>query len=132
VVVRPDGFDLAQTWALISDEVDERRAPLRARALVDPDLVWLCRSMLGTRVRIGPRTQDGRVSLELRGHSLRALAGEIAGLGVHLEVLDPPELRDQLAAIGAELSATYGPAAGQASGRASDPATNPPTGPASR
>lgn len=106
--IRPEGFDLAQTWSLISDEVDERRAPLRARALADPDIVWVCRSMLGTRVRIGPRAPDGRVSLELRGHGLRALAGEIAQLGAHLEVLDPPELREQLAAIGAELSATYG------------------------
>ena len=67
----------------------------------------------------GPSTRDGPVSLELRGHSVRALAGEIAGLGGHLEVLDPPELRDQLAAIGAELSATYGAASGQAAGPAS-------------
>ena len=109
-VVRPEGFDLAQTWSLISDEVDERRAPVRATALADPDVVWLCRTMLGTRVRIGPSAPDGRVSLELRGHDARALAGEIAGLGAHLEVLEPAEIREELAAIGAELCRRYGAA----------------------
>ncbi len=32
-VVRPAGFDLAEAWKLITDEVDQRRAPLRANAL---------------------------------------------------------------------------------------------------
>ena len=30
-VVRPDGFDLAEAWRLIADEVDQRRTPLVAR-----------------------------------------------------------------------------------------------------
>ena len=31
-VVRPDGFDLAEAWDLIRDEVDQRRTPVAARA----------------------------------------------------------------------------------------------------
>ena len=50
-----------------------------------------------------------RVRIEIRGHSLQSLAGEIAGFGAHLEVIDPPELRDELARIGAELLAAYPP-----------------------
>jgi predicted DNA-binding transcriptional regulator YafY len=107
-VVRPDGFDLAAAWRLITDEVDQKRTPLRATAVATPDAVPMCRWVLGTRVRIGPAGPDGRVELELRGHSVRALAGELAGLGGALEILDPPELREQLAAIAAELTATYG------------------------
>ncbi len=34
-VARPEGFDLAEAWRLISAEVDERRTPVRAAALGD-------------------------------------------------------------------------------------------------
>ncbi|HSS09943.1 MAG TPA: YafY family protein [Acidimicrobiales bacterium] len=107
-VVRPEGFELAQAWRLISDEIEQRRTPLRARALADPDIVPICRWVLGNRVRIGPAGVDGRVEIEFRGHHIESLAGEIAGLGSALEVIDPPELRDRLAQVGAELMATYG------------------------
>jgi predicted DNA-binding transcriptional regulator YafY len=107
-VVRPPDFDLAKAWQMISAEVGERSARVRARALVDPDLVPLCRRVLGNRIRIGPSGRDGRVEVELRGFDADALAGEIAGFGGRLEVVDPPELRDRLARIGAELAARYG------------------------
>lgn len=105
--VRPDGFDLAEAWQLIADEVDRRRAPLEARALADPDIVPILRAMLGTRLRIGPSRPDGRVEVELRGHHVAALAGEIAGFGARLHVLEPDEVRAQLATIGEQLTATY-------------------------
>ena len=107
-VVRPDGFELAQAWQLITNEIEQRRTPVRARALVSPDAVQLCRWVLGNRVRIGSAVADGRVEIELRGHRVESLAGEIAGIGGALEVLDPPQLRDRLASVGAELTATYG------------------------
>ncbi|MDQ6726740.1 MAG: WYL domain-containing protein, partial [Actinomycetota bacterium] len=107
VVVRPDGFDLAEAWRLIADEVDRRRTPLLANALVAADSVWLCRYLLGNRLRIGPALADGRVEVQLRGHSARSLAGEIAGIGAAIEILDPPEVRDELAALGSALVALY-------------------------
>src|SRR3954469_14136577 len=88
-VVRPDDFDLQEAWRLITDEVDERRAPVRARALVAPNVVPWCRYVLGNRVRIGPAGVDGRVEVELRGHSVESLASELARFGGVLEVLDP-------------------------------------------
>lgn len=105
---RPADFDLSETWRMITAEIDERRTPLRARALADPKVVPWCRGVLGTRVRIGPPTTDGRVELELRGHGARQLAVELAGFGAAVEVVDPPEVRDELAALGADLVATYG------------------------
>jgi len=107
-VVRPEGFDLAEAWRLIADEVDRRRTPVVAHGLMRSDVVWILRSILGNRVRIGPPGPDGRVEVELRGHSTRSLAAEVAGLGAMLEVLDPPELRVHLAAVGAELADLYG------------------------
>src|SRR4051812_28231800 len=106
-VVRPAGFDLAEAWQLITDEIEQRRTPLRARALARADVVHICRWLLGNRVRIGPAGADGRVEVELRGHSVESLAAEIAGLGAGIEIIDPPELRRHLRGIGAELSATY-------------------------
>jgi predicted DNA-binding transcriptional regulator YafY len=108
-VLRPPGFDLAEAWRLITDEVDRRRSPARASALVQPHAVWWCRSVFGRRVGIGPTGADGRVEVELRGYNPRALAAEIAGLGMAVEVVGPPEVRDHLATIAAELASLYGP-----------------------
>jgi predicted DNA-binding transcriptional regulator YafY len=106
-VVRPEGFELAEAWQLISDEIDQKRTPLRARALASPDVVHVCRWVLGNRVRIGPAGQDGRIEIELRGHNVDSLASDLAGFGAAVEVLEPPELRAHLARVGAELTATY-------------------------
>ena len=106
-VVRPPGFDLAAAWGAITDTVDELRLPLRARVLVDADTVPLLLQMLGRRVRIGPAGRDGRVEVEVRGHHVASLAGELAGLGRRVEVLDPPEVRERLRELGAELLAAY-------------------------
>ena len=107
-VVRPPGFDLAEAWRLIADEVDRRRAPMRASVLAEPHAVPWCRSVFGRRVRIGPTGADGRVEVELRGHNARALAAEVAGLGGAVEVLGPPEVRAALAALAGELAGLYG------------------------
>jgi predicted DNA-binding transcriptional regulator YafY len=106
-VVRPPDFDLDEAWRLIADEVDQKRAPLRVRAKAAPGIVQLLRWVLGTRVRIGPTGVDGMVEVELRGHHAPAIAGEIAGFGADLEVLEPQEVRDHLARIGQELRERY-------------------------
>ena len=80
----------------------------RASALVEADTVPMLRWMFGTRVRIGPANDDGRVEAELRGHNMRSLATELAGFGGAVEILDPPEVRDLLATIGRELTEIYG------------------------
>ena len=106
-VVRPPDFDLEATWRLITDEVEQRRTPVRARALAHGTVVPWCRSVLGTRMQIGPAREDGRVEVELRGHSARSLAAEIAGFGSMLEVLEPDDVRAQLATLARELAAVY-------------------------
>jgi predicted DNA-binding transcriptional regulator YafY len=106
-VSRPDGFDLHEAWKLITEEVESRRTPTKASALVVPETIPMLRWMLGTRVRIGPATDDGRIEAELRGHNVRSLAAELAGFGSAVEIVDPPEVRDLLATIGRELAAIY-------------------------
>ena len=109
-VTRPEDFDLAQVWHEVVDEVSARRTPVRADALVRPDALRMCQWILGNRIQVGEPTVDGRVSIEIRGHSVFSLAGELAGLGAAIEVLAPDELRGELARIGRELGTTYAPA----------------------
>jgi predicted DNA-binding transcriptional regulator YafY len=106
-VVRPDGFDLDEVWRSVLDELDRRRAPLRALAVVEPEWVGAVRDILGNRVGIGPHAPDGRVELELRGHTARSLAADLACLGDAIEVLEPDAVRTELARIGRELTSLY-------------------------
>jgi predicted DNA-binding transcriptional regulator YafY len=107
-VHRPPDFDLAAAWRLATERFDESWASARARGLAAADAVPLLRQILGNRMRIGPTTADGRVEIEAGAPTYRALAGQLAGLGSMVEVLDPPEVRALLAEVGTELTALYG------------------------
>ena len=108
-VVRPVGFDLAEAWKLITAEVDAARVPVRARGTATTDVVGLLRMMFGTNVSIGPTDARGRVEIEVAGAHVEALAGELAGLGARVEIVDPPAVRDRLVQIATELLAPYTP-----------------------
>ena len=110
--VRPEAFDLAEAWRLISAEVDQLRAPVRVLAAADVSVVPLLRWVFDTQVRVGPARPDGRIDVEVAGPHVEALAGQLAGFGARVEVLEPVELRAELARIADELVATYGNHAG--------------------
>ena len=105
--VRPDGFDLADAWRLIADRVEDMRMPLVVDASVEPAWLDIARYMFGARMRIGPTDSDGRVRVEIRGHHVPSLSGELAGLGAGIEVHTPADVRAALAAKGRELIALY-------------------------
>jgi predicted DNA-binding transcriptional regulator YafY len=107
-VVRPPGFVLTEAWKLIADEVDQRRNSIWAHGTVDPKMLWLLRSMLGTRLRIGSADDSGRIEIEIGSNHARALAGEIGGLGAAVRINGPEEIVVELAKIGEELTAMYG------------------------
>lgn len=106
-VQRPEGFDLAESWREIADEVDRRRTPLAAQAICAPDGLGLLRMMLGGRLQVGGSTPDGRVEIVIRGRDEYTLAGELAWLTEWLEVTGPQGVRDHLASIGTALVARY-------------------------
>ena len=105
---RPAGFDLSEAWQAIADEIDRMRAPLRVRALIRADMLPVARHVLGAGLQIGAAGPDGRIEVELRGHGVSQLAGELAGLGAGVEVLEPAEVRAALADIGRDLTRMYG------------------------
>lgn len=104
---RPEGFDLAESWREIADEVDRKRTPLEVQAVCAPDGIRLLRMMLGGRLHVGGSSPDGRIEIVIRGHSEYAIAGELAGLIEWLEITGPQGVRDHLASIGSALVAQY-------------------------
>jgi predicted DNA-binding transcriptional regulator YafY len=106
-VVRPEGFDLDEAWRMVTEQVDRAWPTVTVHAAVAPDWLDLVRSVLRGRLRIGPGRPDGRVEVEIDGYEVRAVAGELAGWGAAVEVLEPAEVRAALVEVGRELLATY-------------------------
>lgn len=108
-VVRPDRFDLAETWKSVVEAVDERRNEGKVVVRADPEVVPLLRMIFANRLAIGGTAADGRIEIELGGLTGDAAAGQLAGLGARIEVTEPTEVRERLAVLGAELTRCYGP-----------------------
>ena len=109
-VVRPPDFDLAKTWEGVVATLDELRSAVRVRAVVEPSAVGWLRSHFGAaRIAASDPLEDGRIPVEIGFPESYRPAMELAGYGAVLEVLDPPEVRHELAALGARLVERYAP-----------------------
>jgi predicted DNA-binding transcriptional regulator YafY len=107
-VRRPPGFDLATAWEEIVGRMDELRGALRVRALADPDVVRWLRVQFGRQLEVGEADADAAVPVVIGFPETHDdPARELCAYGDRLEVLDPPEVRDRLADIGARLVAQY-------------------------
>jgi predicted DNA-binding transcriptional regulator YafY len=110
-VRRPPRFDLAETWQGIVARLDEQRQTKRVEALADPSIMGWLRGHFGNRLSIGGPLDDGRVAVEIGFPPSHDASLDLAGYSFGLEVINPPELREQLAAIGSRLVERYGQAA---------------------
>ena len=109
-VDRPEGFDLEATWESVKTELDEQRIGYRARARAEAEAIPWLGSEFGTRLSVREERDDrGRIEVELRSWSAHTLAGELAAFARWVEVLEPAEVREELAWIGAELTERYAP-----------------------
>jgi predicted DNA-binding transcriptional regulator YafY len=106
-VVRPPGFDLVETWSAIAAEVDEKRAPYRARAVIERRELWYLWGSFGSRLTVLGDADAERVEIELRSVGPDVLAAEIAGFGAAIEI-DDPDVRAALVRIGQSLIAAHG------------------------
>ncbi|HTW18965.1 MAG TPA: WYL domain-containing protein [Mycobacteriales bacterium] len=105
-VIRPPGFDLEAAWRDVVDRVDLLRSPAEITAAADADLLPVLRWIFGGRLTVAD-DEGARITITLRGESLEIVTVQLAGFGRRVEVLAPPEARERLARIGAELSSTY-------------------------
>ncbi|MER5460442.1 WYL domain-containing protein [Streptomyces sp. NPDC002668] len=108
-VVRPDGFDLPTAWRSLASGMEDRMLAATVRARAERGAEPVLQGLFGGRLRIvGSLAADGRLEIEIDGPSPEIVAAQLAGLGARVEVLDPPEARERLAQLAAELTAVYG------------------------
>ena len=87
----------------------------------------MLRSVLGTRMTVGETTDDGRVAVEVRGHSAHVVAAELAGFADQLEVIAPAAVRNHLAHLGTRLTDRYGRGGAHSMPRPPEPIDRPMT-----
>jgi len=101
---RPRGFDLASYW-LESSAAWERDVPrLEVDVRVDPAFLEALDEQIGGEAYQAAETLDGSdpdgwVHLRLRLTYPHDAPGRLLGLGSHLEVLAPPEVRQRVVAL---------------------------------
>jgi predicted DNA-binding transcriptional regulator YafY len=111
--LRPDGFDLAAQWAASSEAFRETWPSVEVRARVQARRLWALRHALdpGGALRAidgaSAPDEDGWVDVPLGYESIDMAIHELLRFGADLEVLDPPEARDQMAATAHALAARY-------------------------
>ncbi|MCK2219426.1 WYL domain-containing protein [Actinomadura sp. ATCC 31491] len=106
---RPDGFDLAAEWERVVGEVERRRSLVPAVVLVAERHVAVLRGQFGRHCEVLGREPDGRARVRVAAPMALSIAEHLAGWGAQVEVVEPEAVRAELARIGAELVARYGP-----------------------
>ncbi len=104
---RPADFDLSATWNEVVDELEQRRAATAATVLISERLLPILRNQQGRHCVVDGPIDDGRIRVQVTAPTAWMLAQQLAGWGASIEVLDPPEVRTELARIGTELLERY-------------------------
>jgi predicted DNA-binding transcriptional regulator YafY len=108
-VERPAGLDLGAEWERVVAEVEQERAAVSAELLVESALVGYLRSRFGRHCEMLESRDDGRSRVRVAAGTGTMIARELAGWGGFAEVLEPAAVRAELATLGAQLIALYGP-----------------------
>jgi predicted DNA-binding transcriptional regulator YafY len=106
-LLRPDGFDLDETWQSTLATLDDLRAPFRATVHAAADILPVLRSVFGTLLTVTGTTAEGTVEVEIRDRSAFMIAVRLAGFGNRVAVAGPESVRAELARIGSELQNLY-------------------------
>jgi predicted DNA-binding transcriptional regulator YafY len=113
---RPADFDLVGYWREWSEQFERRMYPRiavvrlspRARALVPFYLGVVGVGALRQAERDGEPDEDGWLRVELPVEPHDAALGELLRFGPELQLLDPPELREQVAEAIGRMGSFYG------------------------
>jgi predicted DNA-binding transcriptional regulator YafY len=108
---RPEGFDLAAYWQEWSEAFAASRPKYPVRARVPAQHLAGLQQMLGDwiteMIAQAPADADGGVTLALTYDSFEEARTRLLGLGTLVEVLEPAELRESVAAYAREIAAFY-------------------------
>jgi len=119
--VVPDDVDLQAEWDRVVGEVEVKRSATWATVRVAPEHVRVLRDQFGRHTVVahdvgpdgGPGGEpagehDGRVTVRVAAPTPLDVARHLAGWGAQADVVGPPEVRAELARLGAELVAAHG------------------------
>lgn len=111
---RPDGFDLAAWWAASSADFDRSMLRAQVRLRLSPRCLALLPRIVDQAAGrkavagAGPPDTDGWREVTVAVESPEVAAGQLLPLAGGVEALDPPELRERLAAAGRALASRNG------------------------
>ncbi|SDM06419.1 Predicted DNA-binding transcriptional regulator YafY, contains an HTH and WYL domains [Nonomuraea maritima] len=100
---RPAGFEPAEAWDDVVDAMERRRSALSATVLIDPRFVPILREHFGRHCQAMGTEADGRARVRVAAPDALTVAEQLAGWGGRVEVVEPAEVRAELARIGTEL-----------------------------
>ncbi|MGD9985417.1 helix-turn-helix transcriptional regulator [Pseudonocardia sp.] len=106
---RPADLDLSREWEQVVGEMERRRSLGEAVVLIPQRHVHVLRHQFGRHCETLGVEDDGRVRLKVAAPMALSIAENLAGWGAGVEVLGPDSVKAELARIGAELAAAYGP-----------------------
>ncbi|MEV0252464.1 YafY family protein [Nocardia sp. NPDC050712] len=110
---RPDDFDLAAHWSEAQFDFARSMLRVRARCRVRADQVRLLKfsfepaAVTAATESMTEPDAAGWVEMDLASESYPVLLHNILPMGAAVEVLEPPELRAQLADLTAAMAANY-------------------------
>ncbi|SEH02830.1 Predicted DNA-binding transcriptional regulator YafY, contains an HTH and WYL domains [Nonomuraea solani] len=105
---RPGDFELAQAWERVVTDMERRRSTLSATVLIAARLLPILRDHFGRHCHVEGHEEDGRVRVRVAAPMALSIAEQLAGWGARVEVVEPEEVKAELARIGAELVGRYG------------------------
>lgn len=105
---RPADFDLSSAWDQVVTEVEQRRSLVSATVLVAARFVFVLQGQYGRHCEVLDTLDDGRARVRLAAPTPLMIAQPLAGWGAMIDVeASSPEVRAELARLGAELVARY-------------------------
>ena len=109
---RPQRFDLEAYWRASTERVEAELYPNRASVRLSPWGVRMLGAFTSPHVRAATELapdadSDGWRAAVIPIGSVRQACAEMLRFGVEIEVLGPPELRDQMAELAAGMSTLY-------------------------
>jgi predicted DNA-binding transcriptional regulator YafY len=111
---RPKDFDLVRFWTMTSHTFEVGLLRDKAVLRVSPRGMAMF-SLFAAAVSqaaaesAGPSDTDGWITVQIPIESIDRAATDLLRLGAEAEVLEPPELRDRIASLAADISRLYRP-----------------------
>jgi predicted DNA-binding transcriptional regulator YafY len=102
--IRPEGLDLATTWAGLRERVEVRPRDLGVTISVRADALGRARRLLAAHLRDG---EPGEPVLRLTFNGVPHAVGSLLGLGTQIEVLEPPAVRAAMVEAAAAVIELY-------------------------